>query len=375
MHVTRLALHDFRSYVSADLELAAGPTAFIGGNGQGKTNLVEAIDYVAGLESHRVAVDAPLIRAGADLAVVRVDVQRDDRNARLEVEIASGRANRGRINGAAVPRLRDMIGVLRTVMFSPEDLALVKGDPGDRRRFIDGLLTLRSPRLDAVRADYDRVLKQRNTLLKSARGRGGQVDLSTLDIWDDKLASLGGELVAHRLLTLSELTPHLAESYGQVAADAAADRQLVSATYKPSADLASETEAAALRERLVAGIESRRRDELERGVTLVGPHRDDIELAIGDLPARGYASHGESWSLALALRLASFEVLREEGDDPVLILDDVFAELDSRRRTRLAKLAAEVEQVLVTAAVPEDVPDVLTGHRFDVVGGEVTGSA
>lgn len=372
MHATHLALHDFRSYEAVDLDLSAGPTAFIGANGQGKTNLVEAVDYVAGLESHRVAVDAPLIRAGTQQAVVRLDVQRGDRTARLEVEISSGRANRGRINGAVVPRLRDMIGVVRTVMFSPEDLSLVKGDPGDRRRFIDGLLTLRAPRLGAVRADYDRVLKQRNTLLKSARGRSGQVDLSTLDIWDDKLATLGGELVAQRLVTLAELAPHLIESYGQVAADAAADRQVVSATYKPSAELGTETGADALRDRLLAGIEARRRDELERGVTLVGPHRDDIELAIGDLPARGYASHGESWSLALALRLASFEVLREEGDDPVLILDDVFAELDGRRRTRLAKLAAEVEQVLVTAAVAEDVPDVLAGHRFEVAGGVVT---
>jgi DNA replication and repair protein RecF len=372
MHVIHVALHDFRSYESAELDLTTGPTAFIGANGQGKTNLVEAIDYAAGLESHRVAADAPLIRAGTQQAVIRLDVRRGERTARLEVEIASGRANRGRINGAVVPRLRDMIGVLRTVMFSPEDLALVKGDPADRRRFIDGLLTLRAPRLGGVRADYERVLKQRNTLLKSARGRSGQVDISTLDIWDDKLASLGGELVAQRLHTLSDLEPHITEAYGQVAADAAHDRQHVSAVYKASADLGGETDAEALRARLLSGIEARRRDELERGVTLIGPHRDDIDLAIGDLPARGYASHGESWSLALALRLASFELLREEGDDPVLILDDVFAELDGRRRARLAKLAAEVEQVLVTAAVAEDVPDVLAGHRFEVSGGQVT---
>jgi len=368
----QLELHDFRSYPHADVALPRGPSAFIGANGQGKTNLVEAIDYVAGLESHRVAVDAPLIRAGTQQAVIRLDVQRGDRSARLEVEISNGRSNRGRINGSDVPRMRDMIGVVRTVMFSPEDLALVKGDPSDRRRFVDALLTLRTPRLGGVRSDYDRVLRQRNTLLKSARGRGGQVDLSTLDIWDDKLATLGAELIAQRLATLADLAPHLIESYQQVAADAATDRQLVTATYKSSTDLAQAIDADAIRDRLFAGIEARRRDELERGVTLVGPHRDDIDLAIGELPARGYASHGESWSLALALRLASFQVLREEGDDPVLILDDVFAELDGRRREHLAKLAAEVEQVLVTAAVSDDVPDVLAGERFNVAGGEVS---
>ena len=372
MHVTNLELHDFRSYPHAEVALAPGPTAFIGANGQGKTNLVEAIDYVAGLESHRVAVDTPLIRAGTSQAVIRLDVQRHERSARLEVEIAGGRSNRGRINGSAVPRLRDMIGVVRTVMFSPEDLALVKGDPSDRRRFIDALLTLRTPRLGGVRADYDRVLRQRNTLLKSARGRSDKVDLSTLDIWNDKLAALGGELIGQRLATLNELAPHLVESYRQVAADADTGRQQVTATYKSSTDLADAGDAEAIRDRLLAALEERRRDELDRGVTLVGPHRDDIDLAIGDLPARGYASHGESWSLALGLRLASFHVLREEGDDPVLVLDDVFAELDGRRRERLAKLAADVEQVLVTAAVSADVPDVLAGDRFNVAAGEVT---
>lgn len=372
LHVTELALHDFRSYPHAEVTLTRGATAFIGANGQGKTNLVEAIDYVAGLESHRVALDAPLIRAGTQQAVIRLDVQRGERSARLEVEITAGRSNRGRINGSAVPRMRDMIGVLRTVMFSPEDLSLVKGDPSDRRRFIDALLTLRTPRLGGVRADYDRVLKQRNTLLKSARGRSGSVDLSTLDIWDEKLAGLGAELIAQRLATLADLAPHLIESYRQVAADAAEDRQEVTATYKSSTDLADAVDVDAIRDQLVVGLENRRRDELERGVTLVGPHRDDVDLVIGDLPARGYASHGESWSLALALRLASFHVLREEGDDPVLILDDVFAELDGRRRERLAKLAADVEQVLVTAAVADDVPDVLAGERFNVAGGEAT---
>ena len=372
MHLTRLALHDFRSYPEVDVELQPGVTSFIGANGQGKTNLVEAIDYVAGLESHRVSADTPLVRAGTDGAVIRTDVRRGDRTARLEVEISPGRANRARVNGSNLPRTRELIGILRTVMFSPEDLALVKGDPSDRRRFLDVLLTLRTPRLAGVRADYDRVIRQRNTLLKSARGRSDRVDLSTLDIWDEKLAAFGGELVAHRLATLAALNPHIVESYRQVAAAASPERQVIVGTYRASTELEGATDAGDLRDLLLAGIAARRKDELDRGVSLVGPHRDEIQLDIGELPARGYASHGESWSLALALRLASFRVLQEDGDDPVLILDDVFAELDGQRRDHLADLVRDVEQVFITAAVAEDVPASLSGHRFTVAGGEVT---
>ena len=373
MHVARLVLHDFRSYPEVELDLEPGPTAFIGANGQGKTNLVEAIDYVSRLDSHRVASDAPLVRAGAEQAVVRVEVRREDRTALLEVEITPGRANRARVNRAPLPRTRDVIGILRTVMFSPEDLALVKGDPSDRRHFLDALLTLRTPRLAGVKADYDRSLKQRNTLLKSARGRPGAVDLSTLDIWDDKLATLGGELVAHRLTLLDDLGPHLAAAYLEVAAEAPVDRREVRATYRPSAELpeGSAGDPALVRDSLLAGIADRKRDELDRGISLVGPHRDEVVLEVGDLPAKGYASHGESWSLALALRLASFALLRDEGDDPVLILDDVFAELDQGRREQLAGLVAGAEQVLVTAAVADDVPKALLGRRFRVEGGRV----
>ena len=375
MHVARLALHDFRSYPEVEIELTPGSTAFIGANGQGKTNLVEAVDYLSRLDSHRVSSDAPLVRAGADSAVVRAEVVRGDRTALLELEITPGRANRARVNRAALPRTRDLVGVLRSVIFSPEDLALVKGDPSDRRRLLDGLLVLRTPRLAGVRADYDRVLRQRNTLLKSARSaRHGsrQVDLSTLDIWDDKLATLGGELVAARIALLDDVAPHLVEAYRTVAADAAADRRDVTATYKPSVEIDDASPAGA-REALLAGIEQRRRDELERAVTLVGPHRDEVELVIGSLPAKGYASHGESWSLALALRLASFTLLRaDDDDDPVLILDDVFAELDQGRRQQLADLVGDAEQVLVTAAVADDVPAGLVGTRFDVHGGAVT---
>jgi DNA replication and repair protein RecF len=371
LHVTNLTLHDFRSYESVDVDLTKGPTAFIGANGQGKTNLVEAIDYVSTLESHRVAGDAPLVRHGRDHAVVRTKVCREDRTAQLEIEIAPGRANRARVNGAVLPRTRDVIGILRTVVFSPEDLELVKGDPGDRRRFIDSLLTLRTPRLAGVRSDYERALRQRNALLKSARGREGRVDMSTLEIWDEKVATLGGELVSQRLSALEALAPHLADAYRQVAADADDDRRHVSASYRSTVELNGASTVDEVRASLVAGMSERRREELDRGVSLVGPHRDEIVLDIGSLPARGYASHGESWSLALALRLACFELLRDDGDDPVLILDDVFAELDSRRRDRLVDLVSGVEQVLVTAAVAGDVPGDLAGERFTVSGSEV----
>ena len=378
MHVTRLVLHDFRSYPAAELDLEPGAISFIGANGQGKTNLVEAVDYVSRLDSHRVSSDAPLVRVGADQAVVRVEVKRDDRTALLEVEISPGRANRARVNGSALPRTRDVVGILRTVMFSPDDLALVKGDPSDRRHFLDALLTLRTPRLGGVKSDYDRVLKQRNALLKSARahqkgGRQQSVDLSTLDIWDDKLATLGGELVSHRLRLLDDLQPHLTEAYLKVASEAPEHRREVRATYKPSVGLpdGAAGDPATVREALLAGITDHRRDELERGISLVGPHRDEAVLEIGDLPAKGYASHGESWSLALALRLASFALLRDEGDDPVLILDDVFAELDQGRREQLAGLVGDAEQVLVTAAVADDVPKSLLGRRFRVENGRV----
>jgi DNA replication and repair protein RecF len=371
VHVSRLTLHDFRSYDTVEIDLEPGATAFIGSNGQGKTNLVEAIDYLSRLDSHRVSGDAPLVRSGAERAVVRADVVRGDRTALLELEITPGKSNRARINRGALPRTRDLIGVLRTVMFSPEDLALVKGDPSDRRRFLDSLLVLRTPRLAGVRADYDRVLKQRNTLLKSARGRRN-VEIATLDIWDENLARTGAELVSTRLLLLDALAPHLAEAYVRVAAAAAPDRQIITATYKPSLDLDPDVrDQATIQQALLDEIARRRGDEMDRGISLVGPHRDDVTLMIGDLPAKGYASHGEAWSLALALRLASFELLREDEDDPVLILDDVFAELDQGRRQQLAELVGNAEQVLVTAAVADDVPEALKGHRFNVARGEV----
>jgi DNA replication and repair protein RecF len=374
VHVTHLSLADFRSYARAEVELEPGVSSFIGPNGQGKTNLVEAVGYLATLGSHRVSSDAPLVRAGADRAVVRAAVAEGGRRQLVELELNPGRANRARLNRSAPVRPRDVLGVVRTVLFAPEDLALVKGDPGERRRFLDELATARVPRLAGVRSDYERVLKQRNSLLKSAamaRRHGGRgADLSTLDVWDQHLARAGAELLAQRLALVADLGPLADTAYAQVAPGGGP----VGLEYRPSAeDLTAEPGATReeLYERLLAALAEARPKEIERGVTLVGPHRDDLLLRLREFPARGYASHGESWSLALALRLASFALLKEEGPEPVLVLDDVFAELDGRRRERLAELVAPGEQVLVTAAVPEDVPEVLAGARFSVSGGQV----
>ncbi|MDF4251720.1 MULTISPECIES: DNA replication/repair protein RecF [unclassified Streptomyces] len=368
MHVTHLSLADFRSYTRAEVPLAPGVTAFLGPNGQGKTNLVEAVGYLATLGSHRVSADAPLVRQGAERAVIRAVVRQDEREQRIELELNPGRANRARINRSSQVRPRDVLGILRTVLFAPEDLTLVKGDPGERRRFVDELVTARAPRMAGVRSDYERVLKQRNSLLKSAamaRRHGGRgVDLSTLEVWDQHLARVGAELLAQRLDLLAVLGPLADKAYERLAPGGGP----VALAYRGPVTGASREELYA---GLVAALGEARKQEIERGVTLVGPHRDDVLLRLGELPAKGYASHGESWSYALALRLAAYELLKSEGHEPVLVLDDVFAELDSRRRARLAELVAPAEQVLVTAAVPEDVPQVLSGTRFAVADGEV----
>jgi DNA replication and repair protein RecF len=408
VHVSHLTLHDFRSYATAEVPLEPGVTAFIGRNGQGKTNLVEAVDYLSRLASHRVSSDAPLVRAGADQAVVRAAVVRDGRTAVLEVELNPGRSNRARINRSPLPRARELVGLVRTVVFSPEDLTLVKGDPSDRRRFLDDLLVLRAPRLAGVRADYDRILRQRNSLLKTAgsarRGSSSEESaLSTLGVWDTHLATTGAELLAERLALVDALRPYVGKAYETVARGAGRDDADIE--YRPSFDLGGRTSRPALTEAILEEVERRRRDELDRGISLVGPHRDELLLwlghggtsggadsAAGDagsaagsdpaaegrptpqpprLPVKGYASHGESWSFALALRLASYDLLRADGDDPILILDDVFAELDVERRAQLAELVAGAEQVLVTAAVAADVPAALAGTRFTVGGGQV----
>ncbi len=375
MFVTALGLVDFRSYLQVEVQLQAGVTAFVGPNGQGKTNLVEAIHYTATLGSHRVANDAPLVRAGAPRAIVRTELRSDqERDLIVELEINPGRANRARVNRSPVPRPREVLGLLRTVLFAPEDLALVKGDPSERRRFLDELLTLRTPRLAGVRQDYVRVLKQRNSLLKSAsiarrqNRSGGEAQLRTLEVWDDHLVRVGSELLAARLELLESLRPLVSGSYDAVARGKGDARLEYKSSVGLEPGVASREQLA---EVLKAAVIERRPDELDRGVSLVGPHRDDVVLGLGDLPAKGYASHGESWSFALALRLASYELLRMDGGEPVLILDDVFAELDTSRRDRLAELVAPAEQVLVTAAVGADVPAELSGVRFDVGEGTV----
>ena len=370
MRVSHLSLVDFRSYAAAELPLDQGVTALVGPTGQGKTNLVEAIGYVATLDSHRVATDAPLVRLGAERAVVRVAVERDGRTTLVELELNPGKANRARINRSPVPRPREVLGVLRTVLFAPEDLSLVKGDPGERRRMLDELLVARQPRFAGVRSDYDRVLKQRNALLKSsfaAKRAGG--DLRTLDVWDAHLAAAGAELLAARLELVDALRPLVDKAYAAVSDGGGPTRLEYKCSIGPEAPLDSDRDvlAAALQNEM----SRQRQAELERGVSLVGPHRDDLLLGLGELPAKGYASHGESWSFALALRLAGYDLLRADGGEPVLILDDVFAELDARRRDRLAELVAPAEQVLITAAVAEDVPERLAGARVDVMGGEL----
>jgi len=461
VHLTRLALTDFRSYAGAELSLEPGVSTLLGPNGQGKTNLVEAAAYVATLGSHRVATDAPLVRSGAERAILRAAVTSGARDSLVEIEINPGRANRARLNRAPVTRPRQVLGVLRTVLFAPEDLALVKGDPEQRRRFLDDLLVASAPRYAGVRADYERVLRQRTALLKSLRGQPGRAGRAgragarayahagapraaapggtgrggagqngasqdgtgtgqdatgqdatgqdatgrdgmgqdatgtgqdraprgglagpaarTLDVWDEHLAMAGAELLAARIALTATLRPLVARSYSAVAGAGTVEAGIsyrqslrmpgLSGTAEPAEPAA---DAARLADGLREALAAVRGEELDRGVCLVGPHRDDLELRIGDLPARGYASHGESWSMALALRLAAFEALGGGGDDPVLLLDDVFAELDTGRRERLAGLVAGAEQVLVTAAVPADVPAALHGARFDVGGGRVT---
>ncbi|WP_298179645.1 DNA replication/repair protein RecF [Saccharomonospora sp.] len=388
MYLRHLQVTDFRSWEHVDLPLAQGPTVLVGPNGRGKTNLLEAIGYISTLGSHRVATDAPLVRHGCDRALVRAAVVNEGRELTVELEIAPGRVNRARVNRGAVGKPRDVLGILRTVLFSPEDLALVRGDPSERRRFLDELLVQRAPRYAGVRSEYDRVLRQRNALLKSVgrgggqRGRREETDpyaLSTLQVWDNHLASAGAELLAARLNLVAELAPHVAASYADVAPDSRPAR----IAYRSSLGDAlpkgwgtaegprASTEE--LGEILLRVLGESREAELERGVSLVGPHRDDLDLVLGETPAKGYASHGESWSFALALRLASYQLLRgESGGEPVLLLDDVFAELDSRRRARLAEMAAKAEQVLVTAAVDGDVPAELSGVRYAVSDGEVT---
>ncbi|MBO0851816.1 MAG: DNA replication/repair protein RecF [Pseudonocardia sp.] len=386
MYLSRLSVADFRSWSAADLAFEPGVSVLVGPNGAGKTNLVEAVGYLATFGSHRVSTDAPLVRRGAPHAVVRGLAVRGDRELAIEVQITPGKANRVRLNRSPLPRAREAVGIVRSVLFAPEDLALVRGDPGERRRFLDELLVLRWPRYAGTRSDYDRVVRQRSALLKTARVNrstgGSGAELSTLDVWDGHLARHGAALLAGRLRLCAELAGPFRDAYAEVAGPAAGSAPADMRYRSGVRDIteAAEPDEGDLERALLAELGRTRRQELERGVCLVGPHRDDLELRLGEGPAKGYASHGESWSLALALRLGSFELLRGDlgepggGPDPILILDDVFAELDVRRRGALAELAVRAEQVLVTAAVPDDVPSTLSGPRFDIESGQVSRS-
>ena len=409
MHLTALELTDFRSYRQLSLPVRPGITVMVGPNGQGKTNIVEALWYLATLSSHRVPHDAALVHRGESTAIVRASFERAGRPLQIDLEITPGKANRARLQGQNVSRLRDLLGEVRAVLFAPEDLGLVKADPDGRRRFLDELLFVIAPRYASVKADYDRVLKQRGNLLKqmrsmrrgsSGRSVGGldpaESAASTLEVWDQQLALHGAELLRARLHLVNRLRPHLGYSYLRVATDEGADQALdlppdqrgqgdspadilyrsdvLDALGALPGTLPSTRE---IHDRMLEMLAARHDDEIDRGVTLTGPHRDDMEIRLHDFPAKGYASHGESWSLALALRLASYDLLRlEEGDlgdgEPILILDDVFSELDVHRRERLGRIVTGASQVLITTANDTDIPDSLDGeiHVVEVSLGE-----
>ena len=395
MYLEQLSLTDFRSYAQVDLSLEPGVTVLVGSNGIGKTNLMEAIGYLATLSSHRVSTDAPLLRFGTERAMIRAKLVRGDQSTVLELEINAGRANRARINRSNPVRARDILGICQTVLFAPEDLALVKGDPSNRRRFLDELLVSLVPRHAATRSDYDRVLKQRNALLKS--GRAGKFTAgheATLDVWDQHMARAGAELLHARLELVERLQPHLNNAYAQLTDGSKAAGAVYRSTLQGALDDDGEASAASsgavpadgvedlrplsveeLTERYVRAFAASRRRELERGISLVGPHRDELELVLGQAPAKGYASHGETWSMCLALRLASYYVMLDDartgGSAPILILDDVFAELDVQRRRKLAAIVSGAEQVLVTAAVEDDIPAELAGRRVKVIPGGI----
>lgn len=386
MRVTHLSLTDFRNYEEAEVALFAGPNLFVGSNGQGKTNLVESLGYLSTLGSHRVSTDHAMIRQGVDSAIVRARLESGERQLLVEVQLNRSTPNRAQVNRSVV-KTRELPRYFSSVLFAPEDLALIRGDPSGRRRFLDELLVLRSPRFSGVMVDYDRVLRQRNTLLKSARSSGlKETQLGTLEIWDDRLVAFGTEIIEGRSQLVSELQPETTASYVAVAGGdhhaTLASQLSIFAGPGDVDDVGEHTTSPPDRDRLSAdditvafrgALARLRRNELDRGMTLVGPHRDDLVLELNGMPARGYASHGESWSFALALKLASANILRRDSatGDPVLMLDDVFAELDVLRRGRLAAAVDDFEQVLITAAVLGDVPESLTGNTVRIAHGTI----
>lgn len=359
MFVSHLSLIDFRSYPSLELPLNPGQNIFIGENGEGKTNIIEALMYLALLSSHRISSDQPLVRLGSERAYVRAKVASEERTTLIELEINANKANRAKVNQNPTRSQRELLGIVKTICFSPEDLDLVRGDPSERRSFLDQLLIQRSPRLAGVIADFERALKQRNSLLKS------RAPQSSLDPWNEHLANFGGELIAGRLLLIGDLEPVFQTSYKNLS-----EKKIAKLGYKSS--IANPTKSKEEnRDSILKTISEVSHQERERGVSLVGPHRDDLLLNLGDHPVKGYASHGESWSIALALRLASYQLFIDDGDKPILILDDVFSELDENRRERLLAISKAAEQTFITVAVENDLPKSITGARFKVTSGKV----
>lgn len=368
MYIRYLDVRDFRSWPALTLDLEPGITVFVGRNGFGKTNIVEAVGYAAHLGSHRVAHDAPLVREGQDNARISITAVNHGRELTAHLLIKPHAANQAQINATRLRSPREVLGVVKTVLFSPEDLALVRGEPAARRAFLDSIIATRTPRLAGVKADYDRVLKQRNALLKGAsaalrRGYGdaeGAAALSTLDVWDEQLAHFGAGVIQARLELIDELSTLVPQAYEGLAPESRA----ASIEYSSTVDVSDRSVIEAV---MLAELAAKRTREIERGLSLVGPHRDDVLLNLGTQPAKGFASHGETWSYAIALRLAEFNLLKAEDSDPILILDDVFAELDAKRREKLVALASQAEQVLITAAVDGDLPENLAPiHRYRV---------
>lgn len=393
MWISDLALNDFRSYTSSVLEFEPGVSVFLGENGRGKTNLVEAIAYLATFRSHRVAADTALVRQGAEAAVIRTKVRDGSHSTMMEVEILSGKANRARLNRGAV-KPRELLGIVKAVVFAPEDLALISGEPAVRRTFLDDVCIQHRPRFAQIRSEYDKVVRQRSALLKSAGKvvrQGGKIDGAAFEVWDEKMAELGSLIVAERARVVAQMRPHVAAAYRGIAPD----RGTTHVVYRANVDDASRSvpppevldesgyelveamegqlqDVDHVRSRLLEAIRDSREDDIERGTNQIGPHRDELVLGLGTLPARGFASHGETWSYALSLRLAAFSLLKDGQTDPILILDDVFAELDSTRRAHLVSIVQDIEQVFVTTAVGTDIPDELNPHIYRVGRGQVT---
>ena len=373
MYVRSLRLRDFRSWRTLDVDLRPGATIVFGRNGFGKTNLVEALNYVATSRSHRVSTDAALVRSGCETASVAASIVNAGRELTVEVTITPGRANRATVNGAPSRRARDVVGILRSVMFAPEDLALVRGEPAERRRLLDELAALAGPAMVAARSDYDRVLRQRSALLKTAaaalRSGGSSADsvISTLDVWDTHLAQFGAVVTAGRIDTVSRLRPHVVAEYATLApASRPVDLRYRPAVGEEIVPAQGRADVEFIEATLLTRLAAARQKEIDRGVCLVGPHRDDLDIVLDGQVAKGYASHGESWSLALATRLGSVQLIRDDGAEPVVVLDDVFAELDASRRAALTTFAESVEQVIITAAVGDDIPGAVAGRRLAV---------